>query len=408
MNKKTFCILPWIHTHLNTEGDVFPCCISWDVSRKARVGWLKDHTLEELFNNDFMKQLRLDMLNGVERPDVCVNCISREHGGFSSARQGYNNDFKDQIEKVISTTRPDGYVEPVIKSWDIRFSNLCNLKCRSCGSLFSTTWAKEQNLPETKLTPTKDADPLINQYDYVEKIYFAGGEPLIMPEHFRTLDELISRDKAKNIKLVYNSNLTKLNYSQNNLLNYWKQFKNVVIGVSIDAVGPRAEYIRHGVKWDTIKKNLDELVKFKEECDTLDFYFSPTVSLLNVHHLCDMHQYLWDQNLMPHIGSIMFNMLLDPDYYDCRILPFNIKQEIIDKIHNHEEWLLTNNAQQDTINQYINLRTYLNENTTNNNLLEKFVTKTKALDQIRNEDFKKTFVEYSDMFSIIEEKLNEQ
>ena len=84
-NNKSFCILPWIHTHLNTEGDVFPCCVSWTPQRESRVGWLKDNSLEELFNNDFMKQLRLDMLAGKERPDVCSNCYDREDSGFQSA-----------------------------------------------------------------------------------------------------------------------------------------------------------------------------------------------------------------------------------------------------------------------------------------------------------------------------------
>lgn len=399
MNKNTFCILPWVHTHLNTEGDVFPCCVSWDPDRTARVGWLKDNTLEELFNNDFMKQLRLDMLNGVERNDVCKNCISREIGGFVSARQGYNNDFKDQIEHVIKDTRSDGYVTPIIKSWDIRFSNLCNLKCRSCGPLFSTSWAHEQGLEQTKIFAINDdsIDPLESQYDNVEKIYFAGGEPLIMPEHFRTLNKLIDNGNAKNIQLVYNSNLTKLNYNHHNLLEYWSHFKKIVIGVSIDAIGSRAEYIRHGVAWKHIEDNLKTLITFKEQSQTFDFYFSPTVSILNVYHLCDMHRYLWENKLMPHIDAIMFNMLLAPDHYDCRILPDDIKKIIIEKITEHEKWLTDNRSTGDAITQFLNLKSYLSQEFSTSQL-STFFLKTNILDKTRNENFKETFPEYAKLY----------
>lgn len=407
MNKKTFCILPWIHTHLNTEGDVFPCCISWDTSRKARVGWLKDHTLEELFNNDFMKQLRLDMLNGVRRDDVCSSCITREDNGFSSPRQSYNIDFSDDVKNVESITKRDGYVDPIIKSWDIRFSNQCNLKCRSCGTLFSSLWAQETKQEQKTIMPINFdlGDPLANQYQHVEKIYFAGGEPLIMPEHFRTLKELIDRGRAGEIHLIYNTNMTVLNYNQHNLLDYWKHFKNVTIGASIDAIGPRAEYIRHKIPWKTIEQNLKTLMTYTEEYNNVDFYFSPTVGILNIHHLCDMHQYLWNNNLMKYIDSILFNILLYPEHYNCQLLPDSIKLEINEKIDLHILWLASKNASKNTIDQYINLKNYLNEKSTND-MLKVFYSKTVSLDDKRNENFEQTFPEYEEMFKTLKKDYN--
>ena len=401
MNKKTFCILPWVHTHLNTEGDVFPCCISWDTSRKARVGWIKDYTLEELFNNDFMKQLRLDMLNGVKREDVCSSCISREASGFSSPRQSYNNDFAHDVENVESITQPDGYVVPVIKSWDVRFSNQCNLKCRSCGTLFSSLWAQENKDNRNTITPVdfNVRDPLEHQYQNVEKIYFAGGEPLIMPEHFRTLQQLIDRGRADKIEIIYNSNMTVLNYNQHNLLDYWVKFKKITIGASIDAMGPRAEYIRHRIPWKNIEQNLRKLIEYTKEHNNIDFYYSPTVGILNIHHLCDMHQYLWNNNLMKYIDSILFNILLYPEHYNCRILPANIKDEISKKIDSHIDWLKANNASSNTIDQYTNLKVYLNEESDKADLLKVFYSKTIALDEKRNENLEKTFPEYAEMFT---------
>tara|TARA_R110000796_G_scaffold3188_1_gene12211 strand:+ start:2695 stop:3939 length:1245 start_codon:yes stop_codon:yes gene_type:complete len=401
MNKdnKVFCILPWIHTHLNTEGDVFPCCVSWTPQRESRVGWLKDNSLEELFNNDFMKQLRLDMLEGKERPDVCSNCYDREDSGFQSARQGYNRDHKKDLP-IVEDTAEDGYIEPIIKSWDIRFSNLCNMKCRSCGPLFSTTWAQEKKeFANIKIQAIDDnaPDPLLRQYDNVEKIYFAGGEPLIMPEHFNTLKELISRNRAKNIELIYNSNMSKLDYNKNEILSYWKQFKKVVVGVSADAVGPRAEYIRNGIKWNTIEANLAKLMQFKQQCKSFDFYYSPTVGVLNIFHITDMHQYLWTNNLMPNINAINFNLLLYPKHYEFKILPDNIKKIIIEKIKCHENWLKENDATVDTINNYINLRNNLLQDVGTVEL-ENFFRITKQLDSIRKESFVDVFPEYAEMY----------
>jgi sulfatase maturation enzyme AslB (radical SAM superfamily) len=395
---KTFCILPWVHTHLNTEGDVYPCCISWNSERTARAGWLKDSSLEQIFNNDFMKQLRLDMLNEIERPDVCSDCYMREKSGFKSARVGSNGEYSDlEKDTLIENTKEDGYVEPVIKSWDIRFSNLCNLKCRTCGSLFSTTWAKEDDEADyLKLNAIEEDadDPLVKQYKNVEKIYFAGGEPLIMPEHFKTVKELISRGSANHTKLIYNSNLSKLNYNKNNLIDLWSNFKEVVIGASIDAIGKRAEYIRHGVPWKNIENNLNQLMEFRKKCSTFNFYISPTVGVLNINHLPDMHQYLWKNNLIPYIDSIQFNLLLFPKHYDCRILPNDIKEQTAEKILSHERWLHNNDANKRTIEEYKNLRNHLLEDVDIKEL-ENFKKITKEMDSKRKERFDDVFSEYA-------------
>lgn len=411
-DNKVFCILPWVHTHVNTEGDVFPCCISWSPSRKARIGWLKDSSLEELFNNDFMKQLRLDMLNGVKRDDVCKDCYDREDGGFKSARQGYNKDYANtqEIKDIIDSTNKTGFVEPKIKSWDVRYSNLCNLKCRSCGSLFSSLWASEEKSFENVKIEAYNAngdDPLEEQYMHVKQIYFAGGEPLIMPQHFKSLKKLIDTGRANEVRLIYNSNLTKLNYNNNDLLSLWKNFKKVVIGASIDAIGLRAEYIRHGVAWEVIEKNIVELIKFKNQSKNFDFYYSPTVGVLNVFHITDMHKYLFQQGLMTNIDAISFNLLLNPKYYDCRILPKDVKNIIQDKILLHIEWLQDNNANQNNINQFENLKEYLNKEVDNESLLT-FFKKTIELDLKRNENFKNTFPEYKEFYLELEKKYDSQ
>lgn len=399
----SFCILPFTHTFINTEGDVFPCCISWDYNRTNLVGYVEEDSLESLFNTDLMKQLRIDFMSGVRRPDVCSNCYKSEDNGFPAGRHGVNIDLDYLIDDAIASVEPDGYMKPVIKSWDIRYSNLCNLKCRSCGTLYSTTWSKEdaefgvEEYREIKAYEEGE-DPLSGQYDNVEKIYFAGGEPLIMPEHFATLTEIIKRKRADKVRLVYNTNMTKLNYNKNYLVDYWKEFKKVTLGLSIDSYGDRANYIRHGsVKWNKIEKNIKQLLEYsKEENSNMDYFFSPTISLLNVYTITDLHKYLYENDLMPDIDCILFNILHHPNELSLKILPENIKEEIKEKIVLHIQWIKDNNGSSRSIDQFQSLYEFLDEKDENSEEhIKKFISRTNELDYRRNESFLETFPEYN-------------
>ena len=408
-DSKTFCILPFVHTHLNTEGDVYPCCVGWNASRSSRVGFLKDNTLEEIFNSDEMKQLRLDLVNGVKRPEFCDVCYRHEDNGFHSARKGNNNDFLDVEDEIVASMHSDGYLEPLIKSWDIRFSNLCNLKCRTCGDIYSTSWAQEtekflgkSDCLNLKSIPEGSPDPLENQYDVVEKIYFAGGEPLIMSEHFKTLQKLIDSGRSKHVKLVYNTNMTKLNYNRNNLVEYWKKFKQVVLGMSIDAYGDRAEYIRNGVKWNTIAKNIKEISEISENNSNINYHFSVTVSLLNVYTITDLHRYLYENGYTRTVDNILLNVLFGPSYYELRNLPIELKEKTKEKIKNHMDWMKSINPENThALSCFNNMVGYL-DGEQNKADIASFVAVTKDIDKRRNQSFPQTFPEYKEWW----EKIN--
>ena len=406
-DNKAFCILPFVHTHLNTEGDVFPCCIGWTGERETRIGFLKDNTLEEIFNSDVMKQLRLDFANGIRRPDFCTACYQREDNGFVSGRHGSNLDYLDVEDEIVAKMEPDGYLEPNIKSWDIRFSNLCNLKCRSCGSVYSTTWAQEEEKFEgysdyKKLQSIPDGvpDPLENQYHNVDKIYFAGGEPLIMPEHFRALQKIIDTGRAGKVKLLYNTNMTKLNYNKHNLIEFWKHFKVVVIGASIDAMGERAEYIRNGVKWSVIENNFKELSESVKVYKNINIHISPTVSIMNVHSLPDLHKYFVEKGYVEDTTAIVLNMLLNPAHYEIRNLPRKLKDEVKQKIKDHCIWLKEQNTRLDVIESFESILSYI-ENEAKDADVARFVSETNKIDKRRNQSFEKTFPEYSDWWNTI-------
>lgn len=410
---KSFCILPFVHTHLNTEGDVFPCCISWNPERSTKIGYLKDNTLEELFNSDEMKKLRLDLANGVRRPDFCQACYSREDNGFVSARYGNNLDYLDVEDEIVASMRDDGYLEPIIKSWDIRFSNLCNLKCRSCGSVYSTTWAQEEqkfngnsDYIELKSIPEGSSDPLEDQYKNVDKIYFAGGEPLIMPEHFRTLQKIIDSGRAHKVKLLYNTNMTKLNYNRHDLVEYWKQFKNVVLGASIDAMGERAEFIRNGVKWSAIENNFKILSETLKEHRHINIHLAPTVSIMNVYSLTDMHRYFVENEYIPNVNAIVLNMLLGPSYYEIRNLSDKLKDEVKEKISLHCEWLREQNARKDIVESFESINSYISNESSLDDIT-KFVQETRKIDKRRDQSFPNTFPEYTSWWEEINSSLLE-
>lgn len=409
-NNKAFCVLPFIHTHLNTEGDVFPCCVGWSWDRKTRLGYLKDNTLEELFNAPALKQLRVDMVNGVRRDDFCTACFQREDNGFVSARQGNNNDFEEVLDDIVSQMQPDGTMPEKIKSWDIRYSNLCNLKCRSCGDLYSTTWSQENykfdDIPYKELKSYEGEDPLNNQYDNVEKIYFAGGEPLIMPEHYQTLQKLIDLGRAKDVKLVYNTNMTKLFYGKHNIIDMWKQFKMVALGLSIDDFNERAEYIRNGVKWKQIENNLKMISDACRENPSISIHYTPTVSLMNVYTLPELHKFLIEKGYMLSANSMLLNLLISPDYFSVRILSDEIKTLVKNKITSHIEWLKEQPVDRgfgvELVSSFESILTYIDQPIDNKDKhIQEFIIKTKQLDARRNQSFPETFPHYKEWWEQI-------
>jgi MoaA/NifB/PqqE/SkfB family radical SAM enzyme len=407
-DNKTFCILPFVHIHVDTDGIYKPCCVTPrnQFGNNSDMGNVSEESVEDIFNSDKMKQLRLDLLNGVKRPEICDACYQGDAGGFSTYRTGQNENLNRFIEPSVEAMQPDGYLEPSIKSWDIRYSNLCNLKCRTCGDPYSTTWSREESLLHgteyKELKAWEDGlDPLSNQYTEVTNIYFAGGEPMIMPEHYATLTRIIELGRANEIQLYYNTNMTKLDYNKHHMPDYWKEFKEVRLGLSLDSFGERANYIRNGaVRWNKIEAN----IKILKNYENLDYWMQPTISLMNVFTITEMHRYFIENELITDINKILFNILYTPHHWSVKILPTNIKQEAKNKILKHMIWMEDNGASQLAIEQFNNLANYLDEgfdSETEKREIGNFVYRTNQLDAIRNESFPDTFPEYKEWWEEI-------
>ena len=277
--------------------------------------------------------------------------------------------------------------------WDIRFSNLCNLSCRSCGHIFSSSWYHdqaqlagsgwaEQNtaLNYAGRTETDIWEQLVPHLDYVEQIYFAGGEPLMMKEHYNILDELERRGRF-DVRLIYNTNFTHTRLKDRTVFDYWRRFNSVAVGASLDAMGPRAEYIRKGTRWDTVERNRAEML---EVCPDVDFYISPTLSIMNAWHLPDFHR-AWVEKGYIRPQDLYVNILQDPAHLRVDTAPAAYKQQLIDKYQQHLSWL----RPQDPLNRAtVGFESAINFMmvTDNTHLLDTFWRKTRELDQIRKEN----------------------
>jgi organic radical activating enzyme len=381
---KTFCIYPWIHLHAYPTGEAYPCCHA--EMGVGQVGNCRSNTLEQIWTDAPMQQLRRDMLT--ETPTAtCGRCYEQEANGFFSGRKSANKHHGHHVKKLDENPFEMTY-------WDIRFSNLCNLKCRSCGHIFSSQWYQDQ----AKLAGGnwKDRNTVLNyagrteldmweqlepHLDYVEQIYFAGGEPLLMEEHYRILEELVKR-KLFHVRLIYNTNFTHTELKGKSVFEYWRQFDRVAVGASLDDSGARGEYIRKGTDWKIVEQNRQDMLRI---CPEVDFYISPTLSIMNAWHLPDFHRD-WVERGLIRAQDLNVNILQDPMYYRIDIAPAEYKEELNTKYLNHIVWLRDQDSLGRATQGFESAITFMMA-TDNTHLIDTFWRKTHELDDIRKESW---------------------
>jgi radical SAM protein with 4Fe4S-binding SPASM domain len=388
-DSKIFCIYPWIHLNANPDGQAYPCCMT---DHAYPVGDCKSNTLKEIWNGNKMKQVRLDMLTETETTG-CNRCYEQEQSGFFSGRQSANKHHGHHIGRV-SETKSDGTLDKFeMIYWDIRFSNLCNLRCRSCGHIYSSQWYQDQAKlagPEWAKNnrvlnyagrhETDMWEQLVSHIDHVEQIYFAGGEPLIMEEHYRILEEL-ERKQRFDVRLIYNSNFTEVKLKDRLVFDYWKKFDSVSVGASLDGMDARGEYIRKGTRWQQVEENRQHML---EICPDVDFYVSSTLSIFNAWHLPDFHRN-WTERGLIKAQDWNVNILLDPEQYRIDVAPKHYKEELCAKLREHIEWLKPQDRLGRATQGYESAVNFLMAND-NSFLLPKFKQRSQELDRIRGEN----------------------
>ena len=393
---KTFCMYPWVHLHAYPTGEAYPCCMA--EMHIGQVGNCRENTLEEIWNSPEQRKLRVDMLTETKN-DACGRCYEKEESGFFSGRQSANKHHGHLVERVLETKEDGTYETFEMAYWDIRFSNLCNLSCRSCGHIFSSSWYKDQVelagpewaknnsvLNYAGRYKTDMMEQLMQHLDYVEQIYFAGGEPLMMDEHYVILEELERRGRF-DVRLIYNTNFTHVKLKQRLVFDYWKKFDSVSVGASLDAMGPHAEYIRKGTKWDLVEEHRRQML---EICPKVDFYVSPTLSIMNAMHIPDFHKD-WVEKGFIQPQDLNVNVLQDPDHYRVDIATPIFKEQLREKYERHLEWLRPLDKLNRATAGYEAALEYIKNDKTH--LIKKFWEKTNQLDAIRKENILDTIPE---------------
>ena len=392
-DSKTFCMYPWVHLHAFPTGEAFPCCMAEPATKtqaNGQIGNCREQTLEEIWNSPEQRKIRVDMLSETKH-NACTRCYEKEESGFFSGRQSANKHHGHLIERVLETKDDGTYETFEMAYWDIRFSNLCNLSCRSCGHIFSSSWYKDQvtlagpewgkaNKPIVYAGQHKTdmIEQLMEHIDYVEQIYFAGGQPLVMEEHYIILEELVKRGKT-NTRLIYNTNFTNMKLKDKHVFEYWAKFDGVSVGASLDAMGKHAEIIRKGTKWEVVEENRRKMM---EMCPKVDFYVSPTLSIMNALHIPEFHKDWVEKGLIKH-QDLNVNILLDPEYYRIDIAPQEYKDKIIACYQSHLEWLRPHDRLNRATVGFESAINFLRNDKTH--LIPKFWEKTDRLDSMRTE-----------------------
>ena len=389
---KTFCMFPWLHLNVTPKGDIYPCCSN---DYTTPFGNTKDVSLEEAFNSDKMKNLRLDMLNE-RKNDICTFCYKHEEAGPHSFRNYSKEHFGKHFDDLIPTTQIDGHVHDFrMHYFDIRFSNICNFKCRTCGAEFSSQWAQEMREhfdPKHPIIIHADdgkgtvLEEVIEQIDNIELCYFAGGEPLITEEHYVMLEEFIRRGKKPILR--YNTNASNIKYKKHDILELWKHFDKIELSCSIDHFGERAEWLRKGTDWGKVESNL---LTFRD-LDYVSFQMNTVFSLFNYPMIGEFYQYLKDKNIVrTEDWYHSLYLAVHPNYYSAKSLPKELKIEAAEKAM---KWADANKDDKTSLSRLVtDAVNFAGDSDTWKDVKDTMLMHTKSIDRIRDEDFWKVFPE---------------
>jgi radical SAM protein with 4Fe4S-binding SPASM domain len=324
---RAFCVAPWVNLNVAIGGAVRPCC-----EFKADFGDVKHRSIDAIWNGEDFRELRARLAKD-EKDDRCSKCYEIEATGGQSLRKLYNESEAGRIDRIRKRAEAGELPVPLPTALDLRFSNLCNFSCRTCGHSASTKWFAEARQMGWAVAP----EALIKSFDStqlamqaltpllpeVESLYFAGGEPLLLAEHYAILNDLVARGRT-DVKIVYNSNMSALRLGKHDVLGLWSSFENVTIQVSIDGSGARGELIREGLSWAGFVANLAEI---KARCPHVRMNFGVTVSVFNIFVLPELYRELLALGCAGP-ADFHFHVLQEPDYYSVQILPRELKLEV--------------------------------------------------------------------------------
>ena len=335
-----FCVLPWVSLEASPIGTVRPCCLAIDEVVDANGEKFKLHTagFEQIQNSDHMRKLREDFLDG-RKPQTCRRCWNEERSGRTSKRMH----TLDRLKHIIGDQEWTADAKPLM-FLDLKLGNICNLKCRICGSWSSSQFATEEinfiidkeekknsfhyqmlldgAWPRNSQQFWDQLDESMSEIRYIE---FTGGEPFMIKEHFELLARLVQRGYAQQIEIHYNTNGTQFpEYAED----IWRAFKHVEIAFSIDDIGARFEYQRTNALWSEVTANVQKFREMRSRNTNLTLQACCTINVFNVYYLQDVSWWI------KHSGFdfVYWNMLHDAYYFNIATLPVHAKEIIAEHL----------------------------------------------------------------------------
>lgn len=353
---KNFCILPFIHFATTTEGHCRLCCkvskhdvITKDNGEPFNVN--RD-SIDEIWNSNYMRDKRIRFLRDEQIPE-CKICWQEEKTFYSewstkkkdelpSKRRKENQKWLHRPKTKLTESFNDVVLNPKIRYFDIRLSNLCNLKCRMCWPHFSSQISKEQKQFADAGLPTWYKSYNVEEWNTeklwhslesslldIHEITFVGGEPTLHDEMYDLLEKLVSKNLSKNIRLKITTNLTNV---QHRFLDVLHEFKNIVINGSIDGVNKTNDYVRHPSDWNTVEKNIIKLLEYPN----VSLNLTPVVQIYNMFNLHDLVKWYIQSWIKYKAGtrfSLSLDLLYDPSYLNVRMLNFTGRKQWYKKIY---------------------------------------------------------------------------
>jgi MoaA/NifB/PqqE/SkfB family radical SAM enzyme len=339
-----FCILPWVSLETSPIGTVRPCCLADDeITDNAGDKFDLNHaSFPAIQNSQYMQNLRKEFLDG-KQPQTCRKCWREERAGRTSKRMHTLDRLKHMLPEQAWTTD----AKPLM-FLDLKLGNICNLKCRICGSWSSSTFAVEEldNLTDAQLADRKtnhhykmlragawprenptfwsEMDQIVDQVRYIE---FTGGEPFMIQEHFDLLQRLVDQGRAGQIEIHYNTNGTQ--YPEH-AIDIWQHFRLVEIAFSIDDVGARFEYQRSNAVWAEVCANIERFRLLRSQHSNIQLQVCSTVNVFNVYYLEELADWINAQGF----DFIYWNMMHDAYYFSISTLPEIAKLAITDRLLN--------------------------------------------------------------------------
>ena len=336
-----FCVLPWVSLETSPIGTVRPCCLAEEeiTDNNGQKFDLNTASFANIQNSGYMKNLRQEFLDQ-KQPATCRKCWREERAGRTSKRMH----TLDRLKHMLPDQSWTADAKPLM-FLDLKLGNICNLKCRICGSWSSSTFAAEEldqlrgneqkkasyhyqmlrqgAWPRENPVFWKEIDQVVDQIRYIE---FTGGEPFMIQEHFDMLQGLIDRGIANQIEIHYNTNGTQWPAQAEPI---WRHFKTVEIAFSIDDVGQRFEYQRSNAVWAEVEENIARFKQLRARNANIQLQVCTTVNVFNVLYLEDVANWIDQQGF----DFVYWNMMHEAYYFSISTLPETAKTAIASQLN---------------------------------------------------------------------------